>query len=187
LILLQRGRQLNQTVRNLLLVLVGVGLFVVVAFALWFQPFLANRFNFTASVYETQAIAERVSAARLALQIFVAHPLIGVGISQSVVVTRDLVGTPIDWIHNVPLLAASELGMVGITLVAFLMIALVAVGVQRWRTRSISMWQALVGSGLIALIVVMQFDHYVWTMPQGGLLWAWLAGWWMRANHITAS
>jgi len=59
--------------------------------------------------------------------------------------------------------------------------------VQRWRAQSISVWQALVGGGLIALIIVMQFDHYVWTAPQGGLLWAWLAGWWLRADHSTAS
>jgi len=33
----------------------------------------------------------------------------------------------------------------------------------------------------------MQFDHYVWTVPQGGLLWAWLVGWWLRDDHTTAS
>jgi hypothetical protein len=53
--------------------------------------------------------------------------------------------------------------------------------------RSIALWQALVGGALIALLVVMQFDHYVWTAAQGGLLWAWLTGWWLRVDHTTAS
>jgi hypothetical protein len=100
---------------------------------------------------------------------------------------HDLVGAPLDWIHNVPLLAATELGVGGLGLIGLMIAALIAIGVQRWRTRTISMWQALVGGGLIALVVVMQFDHYVWTMAQGGLLWAWLAGWWLRADHTTAS
>jgi len=127
------------------------------------------------------------------LQIFITHPLTGVGLAQSVVATRDLLGTPIDWIHNVPLLAAAEMGVGGLILIGLLVIALMALGVQRWRRRSISLWQALVGGSLIALCIAMQFDHYVWTVPQGGLLWAWLVGWWLRRapaaadNHVTAS
>jgi hypothetical protein len=153
---------------------------------LWFQPFLVNRFDVTLIPFEAQAISERLNTAQLALQIFAQHPFGGVGLAQSVVVMRDLVGAPIDWIHNVPLLAAAELGMGGLVLIALMLFALLAVGVQRWQARAISAWHALIGGGLIALVIVMQFDHYVWTMAQGGLL-AWLAGWWLRADHTTAS
>jgi hypothetical protein len=72
-------------------------------------------------------------------------------------------------------------------LIGLSMIALIAIGVRRWRARSILMWQAMVGGALIALVIIMQFDHYVWTMPQGGLLCAWLVGWWLCADHNTAS
>ncbi len=186
-VLLVRGRYLTWSLRKPLVMLSGLGLIVVVIFAVWFQPFLANRLDITATPYETQAITDRLSSAQLALQIFAAHPLTGVGVSQSISAARDLVGTPIDWVHNVPLLIAAELGVGGIVLIGLMLIALGVIGVQRWRTRSISLWQALVGGALIALLVVMQFDHYVWTMSQGGLLWAWLVGWWLRADHTTAS
>lgn len=200
-VLLIRGKHFAQSLRKPLVILSGLGLIVVVIFAAWFQPFLVNRLDVTATPYETQAITDRLSSAQLALQIFAAHPLTGVGVSQSIVAAReqisaarelivaarDLIGASIDWVHNVPLLIAAELGVGGIILSGLMLIALSAIGVQRWRTRSISLWQTLVGGALIALLIVMQFDHYVWTMSQGGLLWAWLVGWWLRADHTTAS
>ena len=187
LALLLRGRQLKRAVIKWLFVLLGASLLIVGVFVLAFQPFLLNRLDVALVPYELQAIVERLSSDRLALQIFVAHPLTGVGLAQSIVVMRPLLGTAIDWVHNVPLLAAAELGVGGLIPIELLVIALSAIGVQRWRTRSITLWQALVGGGLIALCLVMQFDHYVWTMAQGGLLWAWLAGWWLRDDHTIAS
>jgi O-antigen ligase len=189
LILLLRGRHLARSTITLLAAIAAIGLGLTALFVWRFQPFLINRIEVAIVSYETQAIVQRLDAARLAIQIFAAHPLTGVGLAQSVVVTRNLLGTPIDWIHNVPLLAAAELGVGGLMLIGLLLIALMAIGVQRWRLRSISLWQALVGGSLIALCIAMQFDHYVWTVPQGGLLWAWLVGWWLRReqDHATAS
>jgi O-antigen ligase len=187
LILLLRGGHLPRSRSKLLVAIAASGLGLTAFFVWLFQPFLVNRIEVALVSYEAQAIAQRLAAARLALQIFAAHPLTGVGLAQSVVVTRNMLGTPIDWIHNVPLLIAAELGVGGLMLIGFLVIALIAIGVQRWRRRSISLWQALVGGGLIALCIAMQFDHYVWTVPQGGLLWAWLVGWWLREDHTTAS
>ena len=170
LILLLRGRHLARSTIKLLMAIAAVSLGLTAIFVWRFQPFLVNRIEVAIVSYETQAIAQRLDAARLALQIFAAHPLTGVGLAQSVVVTRNLLGTPIDWIHNVPLLAAAELGVGGLILIGLLLIALMAIGVQRWRLRSISLWQALVGGGLIALVIAMQFDHYVWTVAAGRLV-----------------
>jgi O-antigen ligase len=187
LLQLIRGGHFTRSLIRPVTLLGGVGLIAAMVFLVMFQPFLANRFAIAATSYETQAIAERVSTMQLALQIFAAHPLAGAGISQSVVAARQLAGAPIDWAHNVPLLAVAELGLGGSALIGLMVAALGALGVQRWRAPSISIWQALVGGGLIALIIVMQFDHYLWTAPQGGLLGAWLAGWWLRADHSMAS
>jgi O-antigen ligase len=186
LILLLRGRHLARSTIKLLAGIAASSLGLTAIFVWRFQPFLVNRIEVAIVSYETQAIVQRLDAARLAVQIFVEHPLTGVGLAQSVVVTRDLLGTPIDWIHNVPLLIAAELGVGGIVLIGLMLIALGAIGLQRWRTRSISLWQALVGGALIALLSAMQFDHYVWTTSQGGLLWAWIAGWWLRRAHAAA-
>jgi O-antigen ligase len=186
LVLLLRGGHLARSTIKLLAALAVASLGLTALFVWRFQPFLVNRIEVAIVSYETQAITQRLAAARLAVQIFAAHPLTGVGLAQSIVVTRDLLGTPIDWIHNVPLLIAAELGVTGLMLIGLLMIALVVIGVQRWR-RSVALWQTLVGGALIALVVAMQFDHYVWTVPQGGLLWAWLVGWWLRTDQATAS
>ena len=186
-LLLMRGGHFTRSLLKPIALFSGIGLIAVLIFVVAFQPFLANRFDVTATSYETQAIAERVSTGQLALQIFTAHPLTGVGLSQSIVVMRDLASTSIDWVHNVPLLIIDELGMGGSMLIGLLVIALIASGAQRWQARSITLWQALVGGALIALAIGMQFDHYVWTMSQGGLLCAWLAGWWLCADHNTAS
>ena len=182
-ILLLRSRQFQPTLIKPLALLSGAGLIAAFAFAVWFWPFLINRIAITTTFYETQAITERLRSAEMALRIFAAHPLNGVGMAQSIVTAQELAGSPLDWIHNVPLLIATELGVGGILLVGLAAIALAAIAARRWRTQSIYMWQALIGGGLIALVIVMQFDHYIWTMAQGGLLWAWLAGWWMRADH----
>ncbi len=182
-LLLRRGGHIARSQRKWLLVLLIAGLSAVILFALWFQPFLVNRLDVALIPYETQAIVERLRGIDLAVRIFAAHPLTGVGISQFVMAARDLAGVPVDWVHNVPLLAASELGVGGVVLIAVLLGALLAIGVGRWRSRSISLWQALVGGSLIALGIAMQFDHYVWTMSQGGLLWAWLVGWWLSVDQ----
>ncbi|HKZ82457.1 MAG TPA: hypothetical protein VJ793_02235 [Anaerolineae bacterium] len=56
---------------------------------------------------------------------------------------------------------------------------------RRWRARSIMLWQALLRGSPVALLAIMLFDHYPWTAPQAALLWALLAGCWMRdvRNH----
>ncbi len=187
LILLMRSRRLTRSTSKLLAATATAGLGLTALFVWRFQPFLANRIAVTIISYETQSILQRLDAARLAWQIFSAHPLTGVGLAQSVVVTRNLLGTPIDWIHNVPLLIAAELGFGGLILIGLLLIAITAIGVQRWRRRSISLWQALIAGALIALGIAMQFDHYGWTVPQGGLLWAWLVGWWLQHDQAIAS
>ena len=187
LILLMRSRRLTRSTSKMLAATATAGLGLTALFVWRFQPFLVNRLAVTIVSYETQAILQRLAAARLAWQIFSAHPLTGVGLAQSVVVTRNMLGTPIDWIHNVPLLIAAELGAGGLILIGLLLIAITAIGVQRWWRRSISLWQALIAGALIALAIAMQFDHYVWTVPQGGLLWAWLVGWWLRHDQATVS
>jgi hypothetical protein len=55
----------------------------------------------------------------------------------------------------------------------------VAVGYRRWRAHALHRWHGLVAGSLVALATVSLFDHYLWTHPQGGLLSAWLVGWWL--------
>jgi O-antigen ligase len=149
-------------------------------FVVRFQPFLVSRFDIADNSYETFSLSERQGMNELAVQMIIAHPLTGVGAANYSTAVRAMVGYPLDWAHNVPLLIGSELGGPGLLLFALMIGSLLVAGRQRWRARSISLWQALIGGALIGLSTIMMFDHYLWTAPQGTLLWAWLAGWWMR-------
>jgi O-antigen ligase len=86
-------------------------------------------------------------------------------------------GVALDSVHNVPLLIVSELGLAGLILVGAMVAAVLVVSYRRWRERSAELWQGLVAGSLAALAVVGMLDHYLWSVPQGGLLGAWLVGW----------
>jgi hypothetical protein len=62
-------------------------------------------------------------------------------------------------------------------------VVLVVVGCRRWRVRSVHRWHGLVAGSLVALVTVSQFDHYLWTHPQGALLGAWLVAWWLTDDE----
>ena len=179
--LLARGRWIDRRTIVPVIHLAIVGLVLVIAFAIAFQPFLVGRFQTSTEPYEAHSIREREAMIHVAGQLIAAQPLTGVGAANFSVASRAF-GDPLGWAHNVPLLIASELGLVGLALFVAMLGAMGATGWIRWQARSIGFWQALVGGGLVGLMTVMLFDHYLWTAPQGTLLWALLAGWWMAAS-----
>ena len=124
---------------------------------------------------------ERFGLMRAALRLLVDHPLGGVGARNFSSATRAITPdhTVLDSVHNVPLLIAAELGLTGLALVGIVVAVLVAVGSGRWSARSIHLWHGPVAGGLAALALISLLDHYPWSVPQGGLLGAWLAGWWL--------
>jgi hypothetical protein len=73
----------------------------------------------------------------------------------------------------------------GLVVIALILFALLAVGVQRWQARASR--RGTRSSRRIDRAGRRDAIDLVWTMAQGGLLWAWLAGWWLRADHTTAS
>jgi len=72
-------------------------------------------------------------------------------------------------------------------LLAAMVAALLAVGYRRWRARSGDLWQGLAAGSLAALVIVGMLDHYLWSIPQGGLLGAWLLGWWLAEEQSDTS
>jgi O-antigen ligase len=132
-----------------------------------------------AQPFELHSLDERRDLIDMAVRLIAAQPLSGVGAANFSVMSERLLGYPLDWVHNVPLLVTSELGLPGLAAFAAMIGSLLATAWARWRSRSMTVWQALIGGGLVALVSVMFFDHYLWTAPQGMLLWAWLAGWWV--------
>ena len=124
-----------------------------------------------------------------AIKLITNHPLVGVGAGNFSVATRATTSdqTAYDAVHNIPLLIQAELGVVGLAAVAVMVAVLVAVGYRRWRDRSPDLWYGLIAGSLMALVTVSLFDHYLWTRPEGGLMGAWLVGWWLADELKDAS
>ena len=83
--------------------------------------------------------------------------------------------------HNVPLLIASELGLFGLIAWLIGIGALIRSGIARRSGRDV--WRAACGAAIVAMLIVMLFDHYLWTSSQGVYAWAALTGWWMRSSE----
>ncbi len=178
-VLLWRGQHVDRQTLVAAITLALVGAALAIAFVSIFHPFLIGRVQVATQPYEAHSVSERQVLIEIAGQLIASHPLSGVGAANFISASRAIFGFPPDWVHNVPLLIASELGLPGLAAFGLLIGSLIAVGRRRWRSRSFMWWHSLIGGGLAALMSVMLFDHYLWTAPQGALLWALLAGWWM--------
>ncbi|HJW84137.1 MAG TPA: O-antigen ligase family protein [Anaerolineae bacterium] len=180
-LLLRRGRHLDRRAAVAALPLVVLGTLLAIGFVSVFGPFLVGRVQTATQPLETFSIEQREEMIRVALQLISAHPLTGVGAANFGVASQSVTWThyALDWIHNVPLLVAAELGLPGLAAYGVMIGSMLIVGWRRWRVSSITLWQALVGGGVTSLMVITLFDHYLWTAPQGTMLWALLTGWWM--------
>jgi O-antigen ligase len=180
--LLWRGRHIDRRAVGAAITLAVPALALAIGFVSIFSAFLVGRLDVASQRLETFSISERQSMMELAVQMIALRPLAGVGAANFSVASQILSADHLasDSVHNVPLLITTELGLPGLAAFLTMLISMVAIAWDRWRSRSITLWQALAGGGLAALLMVMQLDHYLWTAPQGMLLWAALAGMWVR-------
>ncbi len=179
-VLLLRARLLNRRTGVAMMTLAAIGLISAVIFVMAFRPFLIGRVDTTAQPLEGFSIFQRGLMIDTADQLISARPITGVGAANYISAATALLGYPLDWVHNVPLLVTSELGLPGLALFLLMLGSLVSVGLRRWRQRSITLWQALIGGVLVGLLPILLVDHYLWTDPQGTILFAFVAGLWLR-------
>jgi O-antigen ligase len=132
-------------------------------------------------VLRQDGATERVGLIRVALRLLTDHPFGGVGARNFSSATRTIAPghTVLDSVHNVPLLIGAELGLIGLVTVGIVVAVLISVGWRRWSERPVDFWHVPVAGGLAALALISLFDHYPWSVPEGGLLGAWLVGWWL--------
>jgi O-antigen ligase len=154
---------------------------MIVVFAGIFHRFLADRIPSIGALLGPYAATDRRGLVDVALRLIADHPLLGVGAGNFSAATRSVTpgATMLDSVHNVPLLIGAELGLLGLVLVGIMVMTLVIVGRRRWRARTVHLWHGLAAGGLTALTQVGLLDHYLWSVPQGALLGAWLVGWWL--------
>jgi O-antigen ligase len=151
----------------------------LVMFAAVFHRYLQDRVWSMGALLGTYAAADRRGLIDAAVLLIANHPLRGVGAGNFSAATRTVTpgGAALDSVHNVPLLIGAELGLAGVALMGAMVAAVLAVSYRRWRERSTELWHGMVAGGLATLAVVGMLDHYLWSIPQGGLLGAWLVGW----------
>jgi len=178
---LSRARALVRPVAAVGYRLAIVATIALVVFVAAFHRYMQDRIPSMGFLLGPYAATDRRGLMDVAMRLIANHPLGGVGAGNFSAATRTVTpgGVVLDSVHNVPLLIGAELGLVGLTLVGGMVGALLAVGYRRWRERSADLWHGLVAGSLAALAVVGILDHYLWSIPQGGLLGAWLVGWWL--------
>ena len=148
---------------------------VIGLFALLFAPLIVARLSGQGAT-EQVSIGERVEQTTLALELFGAQPLTGVGAGNFTLYNPpDTPLVPPQRAHNVPLLIASELGLPGVLLWLAGVASVMAAGVRSGRATT-AMWPALLTSALIAMLVISLFDYYWWTSSQGVYVWATIGG-----------
>jgi O-antigen ligase len=103
------------------------------------------------------------------------HPILGVGIGSFPLALSQHVARfyDIEPVHNIPLLAWSELGIIGIAIIAGLAFLILTGAFKALRPRTIVLSATLVGVLTIGLL-----DHYIWTLAPGRLLFGTLLGLW---------
>jgi O-antigen ligase len=161
--------------RKSLMILIATGL---LSLALLFIPL---RHMFAIRLVNSQVQTEQVSSfTRLWLiqrtwEIIQKQPVIGVGIgSYSLALSQHVAAFyDIEPVHNIPLLAWSELGLGGMIALAGLMVTIAFRSVKARRPLAIIFSAALAG-----LFVVSLFDHYLWSLAPGRLLAGTMLGLW---------
>lgn len=155
--------------------LMGAIIFMGAIFVGLYHPFLLARTGVRDEYVESRAINERAIHLSIAYRAFEQSPVLGVGIGNFAwyatyylryALRVDMKG---DNIHNVYLLALTELGIIGLLLlVAGLFASINHIPAD---PHQLALWGAVV-----ALAVVGLFDHYTWSMLAYGGLWWGLMG-----------
>ena len=134
---------------------------------------------------EVRSIEERQLLNEAALSLIQRRPIPGVGLANFSTAVLELVpesplGPPVQPVHNVPLLAAAELGIPGGMLWLFTMVGpWIALCMARKRI-CITPWLAGLSGALGALSVVAMLDYYYWIIYPGSMMQWLLWGLWAR-------
>jgi hypothetical protein len=173
--------------------LLAIAALVVAGFVAANWQVLLGRFGAEGHATEIRSVEERLALNAVAWSLVLERPLTGVGLGNYVEGVFRLLPErypefPGMTVHNLALLAATELGVLGGLLWIFLMLV---PWVALWRARgrlALTPWYVGLYGALAALAVVSMFDYYLWGTLRIGVL-QWLAwGLWARDwnEHCTS-
>jgi O-antigen ligase len=132
------------------------------------------------------AISDRLMQVKLALAVIKERPVSGIGAGNFPVFMLQ-VGSPIipNFVHNVPLLLAAEVGLLGAGLWLTIWVGASTLFIRLWRKADC--WLVVTLCAGIALVIISLFDFYPWGLNSGRLLTAMVLGMFARALELTWS
>jgi len=171
----------KKLMKSLKLAFLAIILVILVSGAM-FWPQIASRFSL-----EGQALEERGLYNNIALSMIKKSPLLGVGMGNFVARIGDFSHINLEnWqyqpVHNIYFLILAELGIIGLVLFIFLIFNVLK---GAWFSqKSLDVSRETSGNSLfiihyslfivlIGFLFIGFFDHYFWTLQQGGLMF-WL-------------
>jgi len=143
----------------------GVGIIIIIA--LW-GVFL-RRANPLSTNAEITSLSGRGELIRLALKAIADNPVTGIGAGNfPLYISRS--GSPVQRhpVHNIPLLLAAEIGILGGILWYMLWLIPSLILIKRWR--SLSLWAIAFTAAWFFLGLVSLWDYYPWGLENGRLL-----------------
>jgi hypothetical protein len=168
-------RPLISTVAIAALAALGAGTLLAAQLLVRMHPF--------AVAEEYRSMSERGEMIALALNVVAARPLIGVGAGNFPLAMRDA-GASLSpqFVHNVPLLLAAEVGVAGGALWLWLWLAPGMWLDRHWR--ALNPWPVVLISAWLALGSICLWDSYPWALNQGCLLTITVLGLMSRALMV---
>lgn len=129
--------------------------------SLFFLPEILNRTTGQGRL-ESRSVAERVGSIRDGVNTFFAHPLFGIGAGQLQPAVYKDIAVSTEPAHVVVLQMAVELGLIG------LFLALLCL----WQIFTVARVSATGIAIFVAFCTISLFDHYLWTLWAGNLLFS---------------
>ena len=153
---------------------VGLLSFMVIAYSA--RGLIFTRFGGgTNAETESYSTITRLALTEFTINRIRAHPLLGVGIGNFVIEMQRITQPDqvIEPMHNLPLLAFSELGVGAV----ILLVGLGGAIFTRLR-RAHQPVNIIFAAALVGIFVASLFDHYFWTLAPGRLLFGMMLGLW---------
>lgn len=171
-VLLLRSKYLDRK-RLFLLLASIIATMILTLFPL--RSFLFTRIGDPSIHTEQISTVGRSWLAKQAINIWLEHPITGVGVGSFILeLSKHAVeGAPIEPVHNLFLLIGTELGILGLLLLAGLILAVIQQTIHVRVPPAILVSGTLTGLGVISL-----FDHYLWSIAPGRLMLGLVLGLW---------
>ena len=166
--------------KNRLRLLLGITPVVVIVFGFFYWPQVQSRIFISS---QEQAVSQRILYNKLASQMIADKPLLGIGLGQFVRVTQVKFKNYPDFfyqpVHNMYLLIANEIGLLGVAAFLGWLAALIWAYIRNNKFKEFYHISFFIV--FLSILAMGLFDHFLWTLQQGQLIF------WLTVGLISAS